>query len=609
MLNSIAAKLNENFKALFSYQPPISELRSWRNSLQALAVQIMYANLRDNGIILEMQMPLTSARLDCLLTGRNGSGNERAVIIELKQWEKASNSNIDECVETFLAGKVRTVPHPCVQVQHYRQYLTDTHSAFNDQPNPIGLASCSFLHNFSYDPLSALYDSKFAKVLHLSPLFAGNESDELANYLNANVGSGHGDVILQKVQDSRYRASKQLLSHVAEVIKGDPLYTLLDDQIVAFNTITTYAKKGFHRAQKVVIIIKGGPGTGKSLIALNVMASLSQLGYNTQHATGSKAFTENLRRAVGARATTQFRYFNSYSTSERDVIDVLLLDEAHRIREKSNSRFTPREARSERSQVDELIRAAKVTVFFIDDKQVVRPGEVGSSELICGAAGAANAKLVEEELKTQFRCGGSENYIGWLDQLLGIKDTGLKVFECNDSFDFQICDTPHELEASIQSKVKEGFNARIAAGFCWPWSDPDKNGVLVNDIVIDDYERPWNAKLNGGRLATNIPRASYWASDPNGFAQIGCVYTAQGFEFDYIGVIFGKDLTYDMKSGKWVGHPECSKDSIVAKRAKLKFMEYVKNTYRVLLTRGIKGCYVYFLDAETREYVQRRIAS
>jgi len=606
--HAIADKLEVNFRAHFGRSPGFSELRSWQNSLQAVALHLTYARLLDNGIILEMQLPLSSARLDCLLTGRDEQGRDQAVVVELKQWEFAKSSELDECVVTFLAGRERDEPHPSVQVRNYETYLSDMHEAFYSLPTPVGLSSCSYLHNFKYDPASTLYDNKFATVLARHPLFAKNQAEELSDYLRSRLASSGGVDVLQRVIQSKYRPSKKLLDHVAGVIKGKTEYTLLDEQIVAYNKIVHYAKLGFHDAQKAVVVISGGPGTGKSLIAVNVMAALAEMGLNTQHATGSKAFTENLRRAVGGRASAIFKYFNSYSGAERGAIDVLICDEAHRIRKTSNSRFTSKEARSTRDQVDEIIDAAKVSVFLIDDKQVVRPDEIGSSDMIRHASAKFGARLIEERLQTQFRCAGSEAFVSWVDAWLEIGDSPPTVFESTDLFEFKIVDSPETLDTLIQAKIAAGFTARLTAGFCWPWSAPKADGTLVDDVTIGDFRRPWNAKPDAGKLAKGIPQSSFWASDPNGTNQIGCIYTAQGFEFDYIGVIIGRDLLYDVTSGMWRGDLTASFDGVVKRRAKERFTAFVKSAYRVLLTRGMKGCFVYFQDDSTRDHVASLVA-
>ncbi|HEX8769389.1 MAG TPA: DUF2075 domain-containing protein [Acidimicrobiales bacterium] len=356
-------------------------------------------------------------------------------------------------------------------------------------------------------------------------------------------------------------------------------------------------------------MVKGGPGTGKSVLAVNLVAELSAQGYATHLATGSKAFTENLRQVVGSRASAQFGYFNGFTTADPDQLDVLILDEAHRIRATSHNRFTPVALRSTRSQVEELIQAAKTTVFFIDDMQVVRPGEVGSSDLIQSAATTLGADLVDLELDAQFRCNGSDSYIRWVDTTLDLRRTTNVLWDPTDAFDFDVVDSPYELEAFISSKATDGETARLAAGFCWPWSAPLSDGTLVDDVVVGDWRMPWNAKPDAGRLAKGIPKSNYWASDPAGINQVGCVYTAQGFEYDWSGVIWGRDLVYRPRDG-WVGQPEYSKDSIVRReRDPAVFTRLVKQTYRVLLTRGLQGCAVYFEDDQTRDFVLSRVAA
>lgn len=292
--------------------------------------------------------------------------------------------------------------------------------------------------------------------------------------------------------------------------------------------------------------------------------------------------------------------------AEENAIDVLIADEAHRIRTTSNSRFTKKSDRSELYQVEELLHASKVSVFFIDDDQIVRPNEIGSSEYLKQYAREKQCQVFEYELEAQFRCNGSDAFVNWINNTLGIKKTANVLWDQHEEFDFQIFDSPLALENAIKDKVKQKYTGRVAAGFCWKWSLPNHDGTLVNDVVIGDYQRPWDAKPEAKRLAPGIPKAELWAYDPNGINQVGCVYTAQGFEFDYAGVIIGKDLVYNFDSQEWIGQKEHSADSMV-KRSKDKFVELVKNTYRVLLTRGMKGCYVYFVDKDTERFFKSRI--
>lgn len=603
--NQIAEKLNLAFFNYFRYYPSPSEKNSWRNSLRAISLVFQHGNLVNQGIILEYQLPLTSKRLDCLICGRDSETKDNAVIIELKQWDKCQEAPGENEVMTWVGGN-REVLHPSIQVGQYQMYLEDTHTAFHEGANPIALNACTYLHNYNYYPGDVLFAEKFKQALEKWPLFAADDVKKLEAYLTPKLRQGGGIDVLKKIEESKYRPSKKLMEHVEGVIRGKKEYILLDEQQVVYDKVFTSAKEGFHDKQKTVIIVKGGPGTGKSVIAINLMADLLREEYNSHYATGSRAFTLTLRKIIGPRGSAQFKYFNSYIEAEENAVDVLIADEAHRIRKTSASRFTPRNKRLDIPQIEELIKASKVAAFFIDDDQVVRPGEIGSVQYIKDYAQKKNCKIFEYELEAQFRCNGSDAFVNWVNNTLGIKRTANVIWDQHEEFDLKIFDTPEALEKAIREKVQSGHTGRTTAGFCWPWSDPNPNGTLKNDVVIGNYRRPWNAKPEARILAPGIPKSNLWAYDPNGIDQVGCIYTAQGFEFDYAGVIFGNDLVYNFDNQTWVGNPENSADTVV-KRSKDQFLELVKRTYRVLLSRGMKGCYLYFVDKDTERFFKSRI--
>ena len=456
----------------------------------------------------------------------------------------------------------------------------------------------------SSTPTGELWADRHAEALHRNPIYTGDQSDKLAEFLDRTLSAGDGDPVMNRVLESRYRPSRKLLEHTAAMIAANSDFVLLDEQRVAFESVLAEARDGFHDAKKSVVLVQGGPGTGKSIIALHLVGELAKRGYNAMHATGSKAFTENMRRVVGSRAgQSQFKYFNQFGNADANDVDVLILDEAHRLRETSASRFTPKAKRTDLPQVDELIKAAKTTVFFIDDHQVVRPNETGSTQLILEAADRNGADVTAFELETQFRLSGSKAFLTWVDGMLGLTpESATPTWDPDkETFDFRIVDSVEQLDALIRTKADEGHSARLTAGFCWPWSNPEADGTLVNDVKVGAWQMPWNAKPDAGRLAPGIPPSNFWASDPNGLDQVGCVYTAQGFEFDYVGVIWGRDLRWDPATTTWIGDPSHSHDSIV-KRSGDRFTDLVKRTYRVLLTRGLKGCYVYFEDGATRRH-------
>ena len=604
--NEIADKLKNAFFEYYRYNPSPAEINSWRNSLKEISDVFLEANLTDHGVILEYQLPLTSKRLDCLISGKDKNDKDNAVIIELKQWSKCREAYGENEVLTWVGGDEREVLHPSVQVGQYTMYLQDTQTAFYLGDDAVILNSCTYLHNYNYDPDDAIFSNKFSKVMNDYPLFTFDNTGGLREYLVDKLEKGNGVEVLQKIENGTYKPSKKLMDHVGNLIKGRPEYTLLDEQLIVFDKVISCIKESFFGDQKKVVIVKGGPGTGKSVIAINLMANLLLDGYNAHYATGSRAFTLTLRKIVGTRGSAQFKYFNSYIEAEENSIDVLIADEAHRIRKTSNNRFTPGDRKSKIPQIEELIKVSKVLVLFIDDDQVVRPEEIGSVEFIREYATKNNCQIFEYELEAQFRCNGSDGFVNWINNTLGIKKTANIIWTQKEEFDFRVMSSPEELESAISEKVNEGFTGRLTAGFCWPWSQPNRDGTLQDDVLIGDFKRPWNAKEDAKKLAKGVPKASLWAYDPNGINQIGCIYTIQGFEFDYVGVIFGTDLVYNFESQKWEGHLENSEDSVV-KRSRDRFTDLVKNTYRVLLSRGMKGCYVYFMDKNTENFFKSRI--
>lgn len=607
--NRIASKLRDAFLRQFRFAPSPGEENAWRNSLRAMSQVFEHGKLSDHGVILEYQLPLTSRRLDCLITGQDEDKRDEAVVVELKQWTECEATDEPSIVRTVIGGAKREVLHPSAQVRQYRDYLADMHTAFYEGPRPILLSACSYLHNYRTTKNDPLFLPQYAKALTDSPVFASDDVDPLVDYLRHRLLGGNGRPVLEKVEQSSYRPSKKLLEHVAEVIKTEPAFVLLDEQKVVFDRIFGTVTRSQGQRKKSIFLINGGPGTGKSVIAIQLMAELSRADRNAQYATGSRAFTKTLHKIVGARAANQFNYFHNYGEANFSEIDVLICDEAHRLRPSSTNRFmakAKRDKRGKRTQIQELIDAAKTAVFLIDDKQVVRPGEVGSSVLVREAAAANNCELQEFSLEAQFRCAGSDGFLNWIDNTLGVRDTANVLWnQREEDFEFRILPSPLALEEAIRKRADEGFSARVAAGFCWPWSkDLLPGGRLKEDVVIGDYRRPWNARSEAVGLAPGIPKEVHWAHDPRGVHQIGCIYTAQGFEFDYAGVIWGPDLVYDPGAG-WRGDRTQSKDRVV-RGSRDRFPDLVKNTYRVLLSRGLKGCYVHFMDKNTEAFVRSR---
>ncbi len=603
--NQIAEKLKHSFFLNFRYEPSPSEIKSWQNSLRAFSQVLSSSQLLDHGIILEYQIPLTSLRLDAMVSGLDAGKRPNAVIVELKQWDQTKTSAGDNEVLTYVGGREREVLHPSVQAGRYRTFLEDVHTVFHEEADPVQLSACSYLHNYPFDKADPIFAEKFTQALADVPLFSMDDVQEMRGFLQAKLAGGQGAGVLNRIEGSQYRPSRKLMQHVASVVKDKSEYVLLDEQLIVYDKVVTLATDKFHHKRKVAIIVKGGPGTGKSVIALNVMADLLRRDYNAQYATGSKAFNQTLRKIIGARGSQQFKSTHEYGKAERDTVDVIITDEAHRIREYTMIPYKPKNTIT---QTEEILNAARISVFFIDDVQVVRPGEIGSAKYLRDMAQKLGHEVFDYELDVQFRCAGSEGFINWIDNTLGIRRTVNVMWSGDENFDFKVFKTPQDLDDAIREKVVEGRSARMTAGFCWEWTDPMPDGSLPNDIAIGEYQRPWNAKPDAGKLAPGIPKAPLWANDPGGVDQVGCIYTAQGFEFDYVGVIVGRDIVFDFQTSEWVGNKDQSHDGAVKRRTKdEEFIALVKNTYRVLMTRGMKGCYVCFLDKETEAFFRSRI--
>ncbi len=585
-----------------------SEQRSWTRSIPALRADLMDAGLGDVEVLLEYQLPLTSKRADVILTGRHPrTGNPSYVVVELKQWGSAERfEDSDNLVRVEQYGD-RAVTHPLEQVRGYCDYLTDFVVTWADRSHE--LAGAAYLHNATDLGVADLYDMVEPPDQHDSRLFTGQRRHEFIEFLRSRLEPGtSGVAYADDLLASKIAPSKQLLAVAAEEVQQREQFVLLDEQRDAYEHVLHAVSRARRSNTKTAVVVSGGPGSGKSVIALSLMGELSRQGRTVMHATGSRSFTQTLRKVAGARAPRVrklFTYFNSFVTAEPNELDCVILDEAHRIRATSASRWTRKEHRTGRPQLDELLSAARVPVFLLDEHQVVRPGELGTVEDIEASALGEGMKVEHIDLSAQFRCGGSQLYVAWVQQLLGLRPGGPTPWEGEDGFEVAVVDSPEELTHRLAAHEQQGYTARMAAGFCWPWSDPRQDGSLVHDIQIDAWTRPWN--LRGDRAVGGAPPAALWASDPAGFDQVGCIYTAQGFEYDHAGVILGPDLVW--RGDRWRTVRQASQDPELrsGKVSDRDFDRLVRNVYKVLLTRGMQSVSIYSTDPPTRDFLRRLV--
>ncbi len=597
------------FKERIGRQPGFAEVNSWQNSLPRVRDLIELAGLKDNQIAIEYEVPYNQNRIDCLLFGKGLDRQENIVLIELKQWQSVEPLNDEgNFVETYTGGSSKVVAHPSQQVEGYHNFLKYFVSEFEKQP-PLILFSCSYCHNYKKQEGEGLFAPKFKKIIENHPLYSKDDAQLLADKIKNLLASGNGFEIFNRFMQSPIQPSQKLLDHVSAVIQNKAVFSLLNEQLVAKNLILSKIRRSKKTKTKSVIIVHGGPGTGKSLIAINLLAEAAHSKYKVFYGCKSKPFIEGIKNLVGPESEILFSNLYRFVPSKikSNELDLLLIDEAHRIGNKSNFQFTKAEDRTDMPQIDQLIRCAKTVVFFIDDKQNVRSQEIGGSELIRETAEKQGCSIDTVELVTQFRCMGSNDYLLWLESVLGYQSEK-RLLRKDDKFEFRIFDTPQEMYKELQKREEEKPNsARIVAGYCWPWSKKlDGNGQLVNDVRIGNFAMPWETHGDITRPPEGYVRWYEWAYKPEGFKQVGCIYTAQGFEFDYIGVIIGNDLVYDAPSDSLKADISATEDRTL-KMKKESFETYVRNIYRTLLSRAMRGCYVYFTNKETENFFRSRM--
>ncbi|MEU7833677.1 DUF2075 domain-containing protein [Nonomuraea sp. NPDC049129] len=595
---AFAEVIAEHVRATTGQRSSPSEVRSWQRSLPVLARDLADAGLHRVEMLVEYKLPLTSKRADVVLAGVHPrTGEDSYVVVELKQWSQAEPSDLGDhlvIVDGMPGGETL---HPAEQVRRYCEYMCDFLGVLSGKPNAV--YGAAYLHNAMDLDVDGLSDQVRDER---SRLFTKQRRGEFLRYLSERLSDKPGADAADRLLSSAVAPSKQLMTYASKEIREREQFTLLDEQQVAYELVMGAVDKARRADSKQVVIVTGGPGSGKSVIALSLLGELFRQSRSALHATGSQSFTQTMRRYPGRGSTrikNLFKYFNSFTDAEQNGMDVLICDEAHRIRETSTNRFTPAARRTGRSQLDELLSVARVPVFLLDQHQVVRPGELGTVASIERYARAKGYDVRFVSLDEQFRCGGSRKYEQWVLRLLGLADGGPMEWDGDEDFQVRLADSPQELEAFLQDQTG---TARMTAGYCWPWSDPRPDDTLVNDVVIGDWARPWNVKKD--RAVGDYPPSMLWASEPNGFGQVGCVYTAQGFEYDWNGVILGPDLT--VRDGKLVTVREETRDPAFKSRKTVPdsdFDQLVRNVYKVLLTRGMRGTVIYAVNPELRSFL------
>ncbi|WP_406533618.1 DNA/RNA helicase domain-containing protein [Methanobrevibacter sp.] len=583
-----------------------SQIMSWENSMQYMYRVLEDSEIPDDcGVAIEFTIPTTSKRIDFIITGLNQFQDDSVVIIELKQWSEAQKvEGKDGVVKTILGGGLRETTHPSYQVWSYASLIKNFNQTVEE--DEIGLHPCAYLHNYDFIEEDPLTDEIYKPYFDEAPLYGKRDALKLRNFIKKYIRYGDNSDILLRIDNGKIRPSKKLQDTLASMLDGNKEFVMIDEQKICYELAIKMARESYLDDKKRVLIVEGGPGTGKSVVAINLLVDLmadDMLSlYVTKNSAPRNVFFEKLKGGKHSLSYLKnlFKGSGSFTASESNEFDAIIVDEAHRLNKKSGLFSNLGE-----NQVKEIINAAKFSVFFIDKHQKISLKDYGSVEAIYEFCNYFDAEVEHIKLESQFRCNGSDGYLSWLNDVLEIEETAN--FDGFDfDYDFRVVDSPSELRDLIFEKNTDN-NARLLAGYCWDWIKEGKNNTDVHDIVIDDFSMSWN-----------LGNSDTWAIDEDSVNEIGCIHTSQGLEFDYVGVIIGEDMRFDGEhivtdfekrartDQSLKGIKKMYKENSVG--ALEIADEIIKNTYRTLMTRGMKGCYIYCEDMELQTYFKEKLS-
>ncbi|MFJ1751891.1 DUF2075 domain-containing protein [Kitasatospora sp. NPDC088134] len=629
--------LAERWRKFREHEASETERSAWAESLICLAEDLVAADRGNVQMVVECAVTVDedlkggSPRLvDVVLVGRHPVEDRPSVqLVELKRWSTVTRVERAIADRIHVEGLAKPKKHPALQLREYYQAFTGKKGPFG--PVDIECGGFAYLHNATEDSVRPLIDAD-APMGAYARVYTGDRRQQLLADLQKHFAADGGAFEAEKLLRGIGVRNTPLLDAMMWSRGTDTVFTLRGRQKEAADQILEAAAKVLPSPQqpalvpderRVVFLVTGGAGTGKSAIGLQIKAELEAAGRTVNYASGSKAFNAAMRMHVGVgdrEFKKTFTYFSNYVTTPEPPLDVLICDEAHRLRDRSTNQYWRAEKQGTRPQVDELLDASRLTVFFLDEGQVVRPKEVGTVDLIREAAERRGAQVVECGLREQFRCGGSDAYARWVRALLGVSDDVPEQWTPDGLMHVEVVDTPKALEDVIREEARVGASARMVAGYCWPWTKPlGAEKRLERDVRIGDWHRPWNAD-SGSFCADGVPPSSRWSVHEKGIGQIGCVYTAQGLEWDWCGVIMGDDMV--RRDGRWVFRrgKETGKSAEGVKRVRVpgsfdpkvragsvsdeEFARLIRHAYHVLMTRASRAVVLYSTDEETRAYLK-----
>ncbi|MGA5130170.1 DUF2075 domain-containing protein [Streptomyces olivoreticuli] len=615
-----------------------SERAAWAESLVSLANDLVAAGRGNVEMVVEcaatideLDRPGAPRLIDVVLVGRHPVENGPSVqLVELKRWSTVTRVEQATVDLVHVPGMEDGKKHPALQLCEYYTAFTSARGPF--QGLDFACGGFAYLHNATEESVRPLLDVD-APTGSYAHVYTGDRRAQLLSDLRKHFAEEGAASVAEMMLRSMGLRNTSLLDAMIWSRGADTVFTLRGRQKEVAAQVMETASKVLPDLKcptlvpderRVIFLVTGGAGTGKSAIGLQIKAELEAQGRTVNYASGSKAFNGALQEHVGygdREFRETFTYFSNFVTPPDPPLDMLICDEAHRLRDRSTNRFWKPEDQGTGPQVDELLAASRLTAFFLDEGQSVRPNEVGTVGLIEEAAERHDARLVRYGLREQFRCGGSDAYVRWVRAVLGMTEEVPGEWTPDGLMHIEVAETPEELEQIIRTEALAGASARMVAGYCWPWTDPfGAERRLEADVRIGDWHRPWNAK--GDRFCEDgAPPSRIWSVHENGLGQIGCVYTAQGLEWDWCGVIMGEDMV--RREGQWVfrrGKERKDPESGVKRVAqpgsfdpKVKaegvddeeFARLVRQAYHVLMTRASRATVLYSTDEETRAYLKK----
>ncbi|SDE38477.1 hypothetical protein SAMN02799630_05321 [Paenibacillus sp. UNCCL117] len=602
--DTIAVKIYETFVERIG-RTSKSEINAWNNSMNYMYKVLNTNEIPDDiTVAIEFRIPATSMRVDFILTGLDENNASAVIIIELKQWSELNLVEDEDGIIQTVYNRKKTT-HPSYQAWSYAKTITDYNEAVQDRA--ISIYPCAYLHNYIRSENDPLTNDIYQQYLDSAPVFTKGDALKLRGFIATYIRKSDRKKVLYLIEHGKIKPSKSLQDALINMLEGNEEFTMIEEQKVVYESAVRMAKEAVRHGRKKVLIVEGGPGTGKSVLGINLLVKFTSLEFVSQYVTKNSAPREVYAKQLQKNykksyINNLFKGSGVFYEALPNEFDTLIVDEAHRLNEKSGLFKNKGE-----NQIMEIIRAAKFSVFFIDEHQRVSLSDIGNKSEIERFAQFFDAEVQVMQLESQFRCNGSDGFLAWVDDLLDIRKTA-NADGVDFDYDLQLIDNPNELRELIFEKNRIKNKARIVAGYCWDWVTESKNNENIYDIVIEEHDF---------KMSWNLGNSTTWAIDSGSVEQVGCIHTSQGLEFDYVGVIIGADLRY--KNDQVITDPfkRAKTDKSLSgfkamykkkpAEALLQADQIIRNTYRTLLTRGMKGCYIYCADPGLQMYLKQRI--